>query len=510
MENVQAEICFFRPAAAKNAAPAPPAAAGLTVRPKMGYHKVTKDRLLRPEEGPRRQRGTTDMQNAKNLYILSGTEAFTRGELDNVALTENGVCLEQVAGRHVLYGCFTSQPVNLPAFDRLVMSWNAETPPGTVVEAQARVRVGEEWSGWLSFGKWSPYIRRASVTGDESQTVFMWHNVLHVAKGRAVQAQLRIYLYTEDERLTPRVWLLAASVRPVEREEERPAIYSRVLHLPAYSQKLRDPALRDGMSTPVTLASLLNRWGQDVLPEELAQAMLDHGDTDMGTRNFSFAAALAGCYGYRAYLAYLSPERLWQCVKQGDSVGVFLRYAASEEQAAASGKAFLPGAFADVEAQMMALRGFDVGDAGAFALVNDSLAPTNAEAERAYPLDAFLQAYQGLALVITGRQKGRGEGCPHRRRVGLRALEQVGGYMFQDENGKDLPLPADFAGTLACAVSDGTVHATTAHKSFRFVKPTAQGGVQLPPDLFDGKGRITVYAIGPDGCTLVGDAHRNG
>ena len=49
------------------------------------------------------------MQNAKNLYILSGTNAFTRGELDNVALTEDGVCLEQVAGRHVLYGCFTSQ-----------------------------------------------------------------------------------------------------------------------------------------------------------------------------------------------------------------------------------------------------------------------------------------------------------------------------------------------------------------------------------------------------------------
>lgn len=449
------------------------------------------------------------MQNAKNLYILSSTDAFTRGELDNVALTENGVCLEQVAGRHVLYGCYTSQPVNLPAFDRLVMSWNAETPPGTVVEAQARVRVGEEWSGWLSFGKWSPYIRRASVTGDESQPVFMWHNVLHVGKGKAVQAQLRIYLYTEDERRTPRVWLLAASVRPVEREEATPDLYSRELRLPAYSQKLRDPTLRDGMSTPVTLASLLNRWGQDVLPEELGQAMLDHGDADMGTRNFSFAAALAGCYGYRAYLAYLDAGRLWQCIKQGDSVGVFVRYAASEEQAAAAGKAFLPGAFADVEAQMMALRGFEVGDAGTFALVNDSLAPTDAEAERSYPLEAFLRAYQGLALVITGRQKGRGEGCPHRRHARLRPLEQVGAYMFQDENGQDLPLPADFAGTLTCAVDDGTVHATTAHKTFRFLKPTAAGGVQLPPDLMSGKGRITVYAIDTFGSALVGDVHLN-
>lgn len=71
--------------------------------------------------------------------------------------------------------------------------------------------------------------------------------------------------------------------------------------------------------------------------------------------------------------------------------------------------------------------------------MNDSLAPTDAEAERSYPLDAFWKAYQGLALVITGRQKGRGEGCPHRRHARLRALEQVGAYMFQDENGADLP-----------------------------------------------------------------------
>ena len=450
------------------------------------------------------------MQNGKNLYILSGTDAFTRGELDNVALTEHGVCLEQAAGRHVLYGCYTSQPVNLPAFDRLVMSWNAETPPGTVVETQARVRVGEGWSGWLSFGKWSPYIRRASITGDESQPVFTWRNVLHIARGKATQAQLRIYLYTEDERLTPRVWLLAASVRPVGGQPAPAQPYSRQLHLPAYSQKQRDPHLRDGMSTPVTLASLLNRWGQDVLPEELAQAMFDWGDEDTGTRNFSFAAALAGCYGYRAYLAYLEPEELWQRIKQGDSVGVFLRYAATEEEAAASGRALLPGSFESVEAQLMALRGFEVSEQGVQVLVNDSLAPTNAEAERAYPAEAFWQAYQGLALVIPGRQKGRGEGCPHRRHARLRPLEQVGAYMFQSDGGEDLPLPEDFAGTLACAVADGAVHATAAHKTFRFLQPTAAGGVQLPPELFAAKGRITVYAIDPDGCALVGDVNLPG
>ena len=75
------------------------------------------------------------MQNAKNGYILAGTEAFTRGELDNVALAENAVCLEQTAGRYVLYGCYTSPVIAFPPFTELAMSWNAETPQGTVVEA---------------------------------------------------------------------------------------------------------------------------------------------------------------------------------------------------------------------------------------------------------------------------------------------------------------------------------------------------------------------------------------
>lgn len=34
----------------------------------------------------------------KNLYLMSGTDAFTKGGLDNVALTENAVCLSSPAG----------------------------------------------------------------------------------------------------------------------------------------------------------------------------------------------------------------------------------------------------------------------------------------------------------------------------------------------------------------------------------------------------------------------------
>lgn len=226
----------------------------------------------------------------KNLYLMSGTDAFTKGGLDNVALTENAVCLEQSGGRYVLYGCFTSPEIRFPAFRQLTVSWNAETPNGTVVEAQARVLVDGEWTGWLTLGKWSPYIRRESLHQEAAKPAYVNGDTIHIPAGRASLAQLRIYLYTNDEQLTPLVRLLAASVRPVDWRWEDAEPYGRLLRLPAYSQQLRDPVFAGSMSAAVTLASMINRWGQDALPEELAWGMRDFALGDCF--NYAFMTAL--------------------------------------------------------------------------------------------------------------------------------------------------------------------------------------------------------------------------
>lgn len=78
---------------------------------------------------------------SKNTFILHETEAFMRGELDNVTVAHGRIVLDLVSGGHVPYGCYTSPAVPLPTFDALRVSWNAGTPPGTAVEAQARVMV---------------------------------------------------------------------------------------------------------------------------------------------------------------------------------------------------------------------------------------------------------------------------------------------------------------------------------------------------------------------------------
>ena len=70
---------------------------------------------------------------SKNTFILHETEAFMRGELDNVTVAHGRIVLDLVSGGYVPYGCYTSPAVPLPTFDALRVSWNAGTPPGTAV-----------------------------------------------------------------------------------------------------------------------------------------------------------------------------------------------------------------------------------------------------------------------------------------------------------------------------------------------------------------------------------------
>lgn len=440
------------------------------------------------------------MQNAKNRYILKGTEDFVRGEMDNVTLVENALCLEQMAGRYVLYGCYTSKAVSFPAFTRLAMSWNAETPRGTVVEAQCRVLLGDEWSGWLSFGKWSPFIERPRAKVHKDQPVYIENGILKVAQGRATQAQLRIYLYTDNERISPLIRLLSASVRPADWQREEAAPYGRLIRLPAYSREVRDPVLREKLDNPCALASLMNRWGQDVLPEELAYSMADQQTGDCS--DLSFAAANAGAWGYEACLAYLDPMSVWEHIKAGESVALELNYSASGE----SGKTQLTGSFSDGESQLVPLRGFELTHEGeVLALVNDCHAPTDREAEKSYPAEEVWEAYTGLALLMSGFHKNRINGAPMRRHMSMRALTEVGCYIFQDADGEDQLLEEKFKGTLAATLRDGSAWATTAHKSFHYLEQGPGGSVRIPSELLEPGAKITLYAIWPDGKTLVGE-----
>ena len=122
----------------------------------------------------------------ENTRVIRGTEELARGELDNVTLDEGGVVLDQADGDYLAYGCYTTPALRLPAFDRLLVSWNADTPPGTVVEVQARVLQSGKWSNWRGFGRWSPWMNRWGVWQQPGEGIFVHEDETKARQQNAV------------------------------------------------------------------------------------------------------------------------------------------------------------------------------------------------------------------------------------------------------------------------------------------------------------------------------------
>lgn len=443
----------------------------------------------------------------ENLFLIEGAEAFSKGDFENTALEKGCLVLEQSSGGRVYNGCYTTKPLRMPLFRQMLVSWNSDTPVGTSVEVQGRVLVEGQWSKWMSFGRWSPFLCRESVEEKGALAQVMWDTITVLGDKSSKDLQLRVYLYTDSEEVCPQVRLLAVSVLPLQwnRQEGRQVL--RQLYLPAYSQLNRNPMIGHSISSPVTITMLMNRWGEDVLPEEVAHLCYDHGYH--GFNNWAFATAAAGCFGYRAYTAYLDLEALRHEIYEGYCVGVCVTYTNDEEQKKTL--PFVEGAPSTAENHIIAVRGFCIEKGREYILVNDCYAADDKMTPRKYPLEQFMQAWNGIAYVVHPKQEGAGFARPCRIGARIRPTEQIGEYIFEMK-GKEYRLAQDFlgtsdnpTGTLALTIQDGIAYATTAHKGFRYMKVSEQGGFQLPSTALETTNRVTIYAIDNQGRMIVAE-----
>ena len=211
----------------------------------------------------------------RNNLVLQGTETFSRGQLDNVALDGGALVLDSVAGRCLQYGSYTTPEFAMPAFCNLNVSWNAFAPHNTMVEVRCRVYAGGNWTGWMSFGKWAPGYPRCSCNSqsDDGMIFLMGDTVTVATPGGGTGVQLQVNLSTNDDKVSPAVRLLAAAVRPLAWEKHNGHPLNRQLYLPEYCLSAHDPSFGRTMDLPLVMAALMNCWGEDVLPEEVAYVM---------------------------------------------------------------------------------------------------------------------------------------------------------------------------------------------------------------------------------------------
>lgn len=427
----------------------------------------------------------------RNNLVLQGTETFSRGQLDNVALDNGCIILDSSAGRYLPYGCYTTPEFAMPAFCNLNVSWNAHAPHNTLVEVRCRVYAGGTWTGWMSFGKWAPDYPRCSGTSqsDDAMIFLMGDTVTVATPGGATGIQLQVNLSTNDDKITPAIRLLAAAVRPISWEKQSGQVLNRKLYLPEYCLSTHDPNFGSDMDLPLIMAALMNRWGEDILPEEVAYVMEDH--SNRSTANTAFAAAAAGCCGYICWQAWMDLKELRTQIHDGCSVAVQVERRVRGRR--------------DAVSVWMGLRGFghDASVMADYVLLNDPTADTDGAVGRTMALTDFMRDFTGRAIALRAKPRDIETDRPHRVRCDLVQDKNTERWYFSHRGQRD-PLPESFSGWVAFSAHDGVAHATTAHRSFTRIAST-EGGIIFPPEQLAKGGRCSVYAVDQTGSMRVAD-----
>ena len=361
-----------------------------------------------------------------------------------------------------------------------------------MVEVRCRVYAGSRWTGWMSFGKWAPDYPRCSINAQsEDGMIFLLGDTVTVATpGGGTGIQLQVNLSTNDDKSTPAVRLLAAAVRPLtwEKHEGRPL--NRRLYLPEYCLSAHDPSFGREMDLPLVMAALMNRWGEDILPEEVAYAMEDNATRSTG--NAAFAAAAAGCCGFPCWQAWMDLQDLRTQIHDDCPVAVRVERRIRGQR--------------DPVGIWMGLRGFGHDDAvmADYVLLNDPTADSDGSVNCTMALSDFLRYFTGRAIALRRKPRDAAADLPNRVRCDLARSEDGRCYYFEQRGQRD-PLPDDFSGWTAYTLHDGIAHATTAHRTFRRMERTPDGGLCFPPEQLAAGGRCSVYAVDQTGRMRVAE-----
>ena len=275
------------------------------------------------------------------------------------------------------WGTLESAPLDASApFDRAVVSWDAQTPPGSWLQVELRAYRPDtsHWTAHYTLGVWasdSGTIQRHSAGGQSDADGSVATDTLDLAGGPVyTRYQYRVTLFTVDPTVSPHLRLVAVMTSNSQRETAGDgATSSQVawgidLPVPQHSQMLY-PNGGEAWCSPTSVAMVLSYWGESVAVPDAAAATYDA--TYQGTGNWPFNTAFAATYGLESYvtrLGSMTDVEAW--IAAGIPVVISVAY----------GPGALPGSpIPASDGHLLVVRGFD---AAGNVITNDPAASSDA------------------------------------------------------------------------------------------------------------------------------------
>lgn len=278
-------------------------------------------------------------------------------------------------------------------FDEAIVSWNAETPPGTWIEARLRALVGDRWTKEYVLGVWSldpvGALRRQSVADQGDPDGDVDTDTLKLRRP-AAGYQVSFTLFSADPTVTPTLRLAAVTVtRRAVQPEPPPAGLAWGIERPVPPRsQLIYPGGGAVWCSPTSTKMVLEYWAGLIGDERLLVSVPEAAARTYdlvydGNGNWPFNTAYAGAFGLEAYVArFSSLAELEPWIAAG--VPVVASYA------------WRPGELTDApirsaSGHLSVIRGFDAaGD----VIVNDPAAPSDGAVRRVYRRAEFERVWQ--------------------------------------------------------------------------------------------------------------------
>jgi hypothetical protein len=362
---------------------------------------------------------------AARAHAASQPIAFARAALGNghtSGVLFDGASLVLADGQ--TSGTWTAQPAQPGfAFDRLVASWNADTPADASirVDVQATTAAGAT-TDWYTLGIWAAddrAVQRTSVTGQRDALGRVETDTLRAQAAPFASYTLRVQLVrAAADDLSPSVRMLGASVSSLDgtgaQTVSNPLTTEPIeLPVPAYSQEVHArqyPQWGGGgeaWCSPTSTEMVVEFWGRTPSSADLAwvdpaiadpsideAARSTYDAAYRGTGNWPFNAAYAARFGLDAFVTQL---RSLAEAEQFIGAGIPLVASIASRPGELDGFLF-PGG---TNGHLVVIVGLD---AGGNPIVNDPAAWSDAAVRRVYDRAQFervwLRGSGGTVYVI--------------------------------------------------------------------------------------------------------------
>ncbi|MSU02844.1 peptidase C39 family protein [Tissierella pigra] len=323
--------------------------------------------------------------------IINGGEDFVEGEKENIILNNNN---EIILEKSSLQGKYISPIMTTQGFNELVASWNVDTPMGSEIELLVRVKVQEQWSNWVTYGKWSENGNRESVNNQSDGMINMSIDTLEVLYGKDANAIIyMVELRRENINIpSPKVRNIFFALKLIDEIENAVALdkeYFMELNVPERSQMVV-PEIGSVICSPTSLSMVLEYYGYYVDTVEVAENVLDKGANIYG--NWSFNVAYGGTKVYSYVARFTSINDIKEKIVRGIPVIASIK-SITEDSLIGAPQTYPSG-------HLLVVRGFKIKNGEEYIIVNDPAAKEVETVRREYKVSQFERVWSKMVYIL--------------------------------------------------------------------------------------------------------------